>query len=91
MKKTDYDGIIAMLGNPDTVGEGLINLSNQLEKDESDFNRLNDSVNTLRDTNSKLALKITNIVDDKPSEEDLKAQRDKALEDEFLNMFKKEV
>lgn len=91
MKKTDYDGIIAMLGNPDTVGDGLISLSNQLEKDESDFNRLNDSVNTLRDTNSKLALKITNIVDDTPSEEEILAEKNKQLEDEFLAMFKKEV
>lgn len=91
MKKTDYDNIIEMLGNPDTVGEGLISLSNQLEKDESDFNRLSDSVNTLRDTNSKLALKITNIVDDTPSEEEILAEKNKQLEEEFLNMFKKEV
>ena len=91
MKKTDYDNIIAMLGNPDTVGEGLISLSNQLEKDESDFNRLNDSVNTLRDTNSKLALKITNIVDNTPSEEEILAEKNRQLEEEFLKMFKKEV
>lgn len=59
MKKADYDGIIALLGNPDTVADGLVQLSEKLTTDENEFNSLNASVNTLRDTNAKLALKVT--------------------------------
>lgn len=59
MKVTDYTAIIDKLSNPDTAAEGLVDLDAQLKKDEEDYNKIFESNNTLRDTNSKLALRIT--------------------------------
>lgn len=59
MKVTDYAGIVEKLSNPDTAAEGLVDLDAQLKKDEEDYNKIFESNNTLRDTNSKLALRIT--------------------------------
>lgn len=90
MKKSDYNDIITKISNPDTMAEGIVDLTNKLEADEKDFERISKSINDLRDTNSKLALKITNVVQDTPSEEDLAKQEADALEQEFLNQFIKE-
>lgn len=90
MKKSDYNDIITKISNPDTMAEGIVDLTNKLEADEKDFNRITDSINKLRDTNSQLALKITNVVQDVPSEEDIAKQEADALEKEFLSQFTKE-
>lgn len=90
MKKAEYDAIIKKLSNPDLLSEGLVELSNKLDEDEKDFDRINESINSLRDVNSRLALSITNKVDNTPTEEDIEAKENEALEAEFLNMFKKE-
>lgn len=63
MIKSDYDGIIKQLSNPDTMSEALIQLSEKLKTDEVEFNRLIESNNNLRDTNSRLALRLTNNVE----------------------------
>ena len=67
MKKSDYNDIIKKISNPDTMAEGIVELTNRLEADESDFTRMQDSVNKLRDVNSQLALKVTNVVQDVPN------------------------
>ena len=90
MKKSDYNDIITKISNPDTMAEGIVDLTNKLEADEKDFERISKSINDLRDTNSKLALKITNVVQDTPTPEDLAKQEADALEQEFLNQFIKE-
>ena len=91
MKKSDYNDIITKISNPDTMAEGIIDLTNKLEADEKDFERISKSINDLRDTNSKLALKITNVVQDPgPTPEELAKQEEEALEQEFLNQFIKE-
>lgn len=90
MKKSDYNDIITKISNPDTMAEGIIDLTNKLEADENEFARLQTSVNDLRDVNSKLALKVTNVVQDTPSPEDLAKQEADALRNEFLSQFVKE-
>lgn len=90
MKKSDYNDIIKKISNPDTMAEGIVDLTNKLEADESDFTRMQDSVNKLRDVNSQLALKVTNVVQDVPNPEDVAKKEADELEAEFLSQFKKE-
>lgn len=63
MKRTVYDEIIEKISNPDTLAEGLVDLDNQLKLDEADYNKITESNNSLRDVNSKLALRITTPVE----------------------------
>lgn len=63
MKADDYNTIIRTISNPDTMSDGLVQLSEKLKSDELEFNKLTESNNNLRDTNSKLALRITNNVE----------------------------
>lgn len=90
MKKSDYNDIIKKISNPDTMAEGIVELTNKLEADESDFTRMQDSVNKLRDVNSQLALKVTNVVQDVPNPEDEAKKEAENLETEFLSQFTKE-
>lgn len=62
MKKSDYQNIIKMVSNPDTLAEGLVELDSLLDRHEKEYTDLNNSVNTLRDANARLALKITNPI-----------------------------
>lgn len=59
MKKSDYTDIIKLVSAPDTIVEGLEQLNTMLDKHEKEYNDLNDNINKLRDTNSRLALRIT--------------------------------
>lgn len=68
MKKSDYEKIIKLISNPDTLAEGLVELDTQLTNDEADYNKISESVNTLRDTNARLALRITTPVTIEPTE-----------------------
>lgn len=68
MKVDDYKDIITSISNPDTMSEGLIMLNEQLKNDEMSFNKLMDSNNNLRDTNARLALRITSGVEVKEVE-----------------------
>lgn len=92
MKKSDYNEIIKKLSNPDTVAEGIVELSNQLDVDEKSYDSLIESNNKLRDANSQFVLKLTNVVqkDATPDPETIAKQEAQALEDEFLSQFKKE-
>lgn len=92
MKKSDYNEIIKKLSNPDTVAEGIVELSNQLDVDEKSYDSLIESNNKLRDANSQFVLKLTNVVqkDDVPDPETIAKQEAQALEDEFLSQFTKE-
>lgn len=70
MLKGNYDNIIADLSNPDKMSEALVRLNDQLAQDETDYNNLKydrdslkNSNDTLRDTNAKLALRVTQHVD----------------------------
>lgn len=62
MKKADYSNIIKMISNPDTLAEGLVELDSLLDRHEQEYTDMNNSVNTLRDTNARLALRITSPV-----------------------------
>lgn len=84
MKADDYNNIIKQISDPDTMSEGLVQLSEKLKTDEMDFNRLVESNNNLRDTNSKLALRITNGVEPKKPEPTNEEIFDKL----FLSKFK---
>lgn len=68
MRANDYDTIIKQISNPDTMSEGLVQLSDKLKNDELEYNKIIESNNNLRDTNSKLALRITNGVEPKAPE-----------------------
>lgn len=59
MKRSDYDEIITKLSNPDLQADGLVELAERLKADEAAFNDMSKSIDNLRDTNAKLALRIT--------------------------------
>lgn len=61
MKIEDYSNIIEKLSNPDTAAEGLVDLNTQLGVDAKAYEDLQKSNDTLRDSNSKLALRITGV------------------------------
>ena len=84
MKADDYNNIIKQISDPDTMSEGLVQLSEKLKTDEMDFNRLVESNNNLRDTNSKLALRITNGVESKKPE----PTNEEIFDNLFLSKFK---
>ena len=79
MKKSDYDEIITKLSNPDLQADGLVELSEKLAADETAFNEMSKSIDSLRDTNAKLALRITTPLE-APKEED-KTPPEPTLED----------
>lgn len=83
MKLDAYESIIKQVSNPDTLAEGLVNLREQLKTDEANYNNLLNSNNTLRDTNAKLALRITNDVSIK-NEPELSREEKSA---EFMKKF----
>lgn len=69
MKVSDYADIISKLSNPDTSAEGLVELNDRLKIDEEEYTKITESVNTLRDTNSKLALRVTENITQTTGEE----------------------
>lgn len=85
MKMEDYKGIIEKIGNPDTIAEGLVDLNSQLQKDFDDYKAVKASNDTLRDTNSKLALRITETV--KTDDKDLQEQEQEDVYDTFMNQL----
>lgn len=64
MTLDNYNDVIAKLGNPDTIAEGLVDLNSQLQKDIDEYKAIKSSNDSLRDTNSRLALRITKGVSD---------------------------
>ena len=83
MKLDAYESIIKQVSNPDTLAEGLVNLREKLKTDEANYKSLVNSNNTLRDTNAKLALRITNDVSIK-NEPELSREEKSA---EFMKKF----
>lgn len=84
MRADDYKEIIQSISNPDTMSEGLIQLSEKLKTDEFEFNKIVESNNNLRDTNSKLALRITTGVPEKAPE----PTNEEIFENLFTSKFK---
>lgn len=87
MKRSDYDEIITKLSNPDLQADGLVELAERLTADEAAFNDMSKSIDNLRDTNAKLALRITTPLeaskedDTTPPEPTLDDLMDKLRED----------
>ena len=84
MRADDYNNIIKQISDPDTMSEGLVQLSEKLKTDEMEYNRIVESNNNLRDTNSKLALRITNGVEPKKPE----PTNEEIFDNLFLSKFK---
>ena len=84
----NYDAIITTLSNPDTFAEGLVQLNEQLKTDATNYTNLVNSNNNLRDTNARLALRVTNTVVPEKTEE----TPDQTFDRLFTSRFKqKEV
>lgn len=87
MKRSDYDEIITKLSNPDLQADGLVELAERLTADEAAFDDMSKSIDNLRDTNAKLALRITTPLeaskedDTTPPEPTLDDLMDKLRED----------
>lgn len=88
MKLTEYSEIITQLSNPDLAAEGLVNLKAKLEADEKDYATLSTSVATLRDTNAKLALRITSPAPE-PDKQEPEPDPYEVLEKAILGMYTK--
>lgn len=83
MKKEAYDEIVKTISNPDTLAEGIVKLREQIDTDVADYNALLNSRDTLRDTNAKLALRITNDVSIKSEPQLSKEEKTQ----QFMNKF----
>ena len=81
MEYKNYEQIIQSVSNPDTMADGIVQLTEQLRADEQAYNNLVQSVNSLRDTNARLALRITNPV----NEPDIKQPTNIDLFEDFVN------
>ena len=75
MKFNDYEVIIGQLLDDNLRSEAIVSLTDLLKADEAKYNSINNEIkeltesNTkLRDTNSKLALRVTGLVE-APEEE----------------------
>ena len=66
MKMEDYEGIIEKLSNPDTNAEGLLDLTERLKVDVAEFDKSQQSITELRDSNQKLYLRATEILPSSP-------------------------
>ena len=86
MNASEYEAIIQKISNPDTLAEGLVELNDKLKNDEDTYNRLVESNNNLRDTNSKLALGITTPIEVK-EEPEVKEE----TYEEFLSRLKEDI
>lgn len=86
MNTSEYEAIIQKISNPDTLAEGLVELNDKLKNDEDTYNRLVESNNNLRDTNSKLALRITTPIEVK-EEPEVKEE----TYEEFLSRLKEDI
>lgn len=87
MKKADYDPIVALLSNPDTAVEGLVQLKDKLTADEVDYNAIVTSNNNLRDVNAKLALRVTSS--EKPAEPPAPKTDEQMFDELFTSKFNK--
>lgn len=83
MKKESYDEIVKTISNPDTLAEGIVKLREQIDADVADYNALLNSRDTLRDTNAKLALRITNDVSIKSEPQLSKEEKTQKFIDKF--------
>ena len=83
MKKEAYDEIVKTISNPDTLAEGIVKLREQIDADVADYNALLNSRDTLRDTNAKLALRITNDVSIKSEPQLSREEKTKKFTDQF--------
>lgn len=86
MNASEYEAIIQKISNPDTLAEGLVELNDKLKNDEDTYNRLVESNNSLRDTNSKLALRITT-----PIEVNKEPEVKEETYEEFLSRLKEDI
>lgn len=91
MKASTYNDIIRLISDPDTMTDGISKLQAQLEVDEEAYNNILQRNNNLLKENNKLVLKNTNLVSTEKSPEEVEADYNKQLENDFLSMFKKEV
>ena len=82
-----YKNIISLISDPDTMTDGIAKLQAQLEIDEEDYNSVLQRNNNLLKENNKLVLKNTNLVSNEKSPEEIEADYNKQLEEDFLAMF----
>ena len=87
MKKADYDPVIALLSNPDTAVEGIVQLKDKLTAEEVDYNAIVTSNNNLRDVNAKFALRVT--ISEKPAEPEKPKTDDEVFYELFTSKFNK--
>lgn len=95
MRLEDYQPILADLQNPDKAAAAIVSLKEQIEKDIPVFETLTSTVqnsqstiDTLRDTNAKLALRITTPVQQQQQQT---IETDEQIFDKlFTSQFKKE-
>ena len=80
MKASTYKNIISLISDPDTMTDGIAKLQAQLELDEEDYNNVLQRNNNLLKENNKL-------VRNEKSPEEIEADYNKQLEDDFLAMF----
>ena len=88
MKKSDYDPIITLLSNPDTVVDGIVQLNDKLTADEAAYDALVTSNNSLRDVNAKYALRV--MSSEKPAEPPAPKTDEQIFDELFTSKFKED-
>lgn len=59
MNIEEYKTIIARLADSNTMADALVELSDRLNADITDYNKIKSDLASVRDINSKLALRVT--------------------------------
>ena len=63
MLKSDYDEIIKKITDADTIADGVMELTEQLRKDEAEYKELVASNDNLRKANGNMLMRLTDIAD----------------------------
>ena len=87
MKASTYKNIISLISDPDTMTDGIAKLQAQLEIDEEDYNNVLQRNNNLLKENFFFFFFFFNLVSNEKSSEEIEADYNKQLEEDFLAMF----
>lgn len=63
MQKSNYDEIIKKISDSNTVADGVMELVEQLRKDEAEYKELVASNDNLRKANGNMLMRLTDIAD----------------------------
>lgn len=82
-----YKSIISKLADSNTVADAIVELSDRLNADITDYNKIKSDLASVRDINSKLALRVTGATTSTNNEtnEDVYEAIEQKMREGFIN------